>query len=108
MQGEPVPVEECISIPNDAKLISQLSVPKIQANERGLLKIESKESLRRRGTSSPDRADALVLAFADVVSDLRSGIVVHGQTVTSSEKLAQTRKIVEGGNGRGRSQYERR
>lgn len=64
---ERVPVEACISIPDDPVLAAQLSVQNTQTTARGLIRIESKDSLRKRGISSPDRADALVLAFADSV-----------------------------------------
>lgn len=67
VQGDPtVDPSECVSIPDDPKLIAQLSMPRIESNERGLLRVESKDRLRKRGVTSPDRADALVLAFADV------------------------------------------
>ncbi len=61
---------KAISIPDDHRLISQLSTPKMQANERGLLLVESKIRLAKRGIASPDRADAVVLACADVVGGL--------------------------------------
>jgi phage terminase large subunit len=64
LQGQDIDPDDCISIPDDARLISQLSMPKTESNEKGRLKIESKASLKRRGMSSPDRADALVMAFA--------------------------------------------
>ena len=66
-QGEKVDPSTAISIPNDPRLVAQLSTPKMEANERGLLRVESKARLQARGVSSPDRADAIVLAFADVV-----------------------------------------
>ena len=59
------PHEDLIAIPNDAKLVSQLSIPKIEFTGTGKVKVESKESLARRGIPSPDHADALVLAFCD-------------------------------------------
>jgi len=100
--------EDCISIPNDPKLIAQLSVPRIQTNERGLLKVESKDSLRRRGMSSPDRADALVLAFADSINGIFNSVSVHGQVISTSEHLHKARLSVEGSNGRAAQQYQKR
>jgi len=58
-----------ISLPGeDQILLSQLTALKFSYTPRGQMKLESKEDLRkRRGTSlgwaSPDRADALALAF---------------------------------------------
>lgn len=53
-----------ISIPDDAKLITQLSAPTYEVTEGGLIKIESKDRMLKRGVQSPDRADALVYTFA--------------------------------------------
>lgn len=55
------PMSAMISIPNDMLLISQLSQPRIVMRVR--MGVESKESMRTRGVSSPDRADALVYSF---------------------------------------------
>lgn len=61
--GKRHPDEEMISLPNDERLISQLSLPRYFATETGKIKIESKEQLSRRGVASPDFAEALVLTF---------------------------------------------
>jgi phage terminase large subunit len=54
---------ELISIPNNNKLITQLSQPKrVWGNKIG---VESKKDMRSRGVKSPDWADALVNSFAD-------------------------------------------
>jgi len=52
-----------IGIPNDPKLIHQLSSRKFQVLSDGRIKIESKSDMRRRGQKSPDRADALMYAW---------------------------------------------
>jgi hypothetical protein len=49
---------------NDPPLISQLSSRKTSLDSRGRLKLEPKEEMRNRGLKSPDRADAVVAAFA--------------------------------------------
>lgn len=54
---------DCVLLANDDVLIRQLSTPTQRHTERGLRQIESKAELRTRGVASPDRADALVLAF---------------------------------------------
>ena len=50
---------------NDPTLISQLTSRKTSLDSRGRLKLETKEEMRNRGLKSPDRADAVVAAFAD-------------------------------------------
>ena len=52
-----------IAIPDDEELVSQLADIRYKINSRGQIQIESKEDMKRRGGSSPDRADALMLAF---------------------------------------------
>jgi len=53
-----------ISLPDDSTLLAQLTSLKFTYTPKGQLKIESKEDMRKRGLPSPDRADALALAFA--------------------------------------------
>lgn len=54
---------DLISIPSHSKLISQISWPKYSYNNVGLICIESKRSLKRRGLNSPDYLDALLMSF---------------------------------------------
>jgi hypothetical protein len=49
----------------DDKLISQISNRKYRINSDGEIELERKEDMKRRGVSSPDRADALGLALYD-------------------------------------------
>jgi phage terminase large subunit len=61
------PTDELISIPDRPefqKLISQLTMPLWKYSENGMLVVESKEDMKRRGVPSPDHADALVYALA--------------------------------------------
>jgi hypothetical protein len=51
-------------LPNDALLLRQLGEIRYRYDSRGRLKLESKDDLKKRGQPSPDRADALALAFA--------------------------------------------
>lgn len=53
-----------LSLPNDALLLRQLGEIRYRYDSRGRLKLESKDDLKKRGQASPDRADALALAFA--------------------------------------------
>jgi phage terminase large subunit len=48
----------------DEKTISQLAGMRYQHNARGQVVMESKDEARKRGVRSPDRAEALMLAFA--------------------------------------------
>lgn len=57
------PLSQLVSIPNDPALISQLSQPR--KTMRARMGVESKDSMKSRGIVSPDRADAVVYAFAD-------------------------------------------
>lgn len=47
----------------DEKTIAQLAGIRYKANSRGQTEIESKDSARKRGVASPDRAEGLMLAF---------------------------------------------
>jgi len=62
--------EGSIDLDPDEELAAQLSSIKYRIDSRGRIQIESKEDMKKRGLPSPDRADAVVLAFANVqVSD---------------------------------------
>ncbi len=52
------------SIPKDDALHSDLTGPQYSYDSRSRVKLETKESMRKRGVASPDRADALALTFA--------------------------------------------
>ena len=56
-------MDQGITIPPDNELIGQLAGLKYSFNSLGRLVIESKEEMRRRGVPSPDKADALMMAF---------------------------------------------
>lgn len=60
-EGVAVPDEDCISIPNDAGLIAELSQPTWTLNSAGKIKV----SKRGRGGQSPDKAEAVLYAFAE-------------------------------------------
>jgi hypothetical protein len=49
-----------IIIPNDDKLIAQLTSRRKLYDSRGRERLESKADLKSRGVESPDRADALI------------------------------------------------
>ena len=54
-----------IRIPHDVELMAELASLRYRFDSRGRVLMESKESMRGRGLPSPDKADALMLAFLD-------------------------------------------
>jgi phage terminase large subunit len=51
-----------LGLPNDPKLISQLTTREIEPRMDGKLKLISKPLMKKKGLGSPDRADAVMLA----------------------------------------------
>lgn len=51
-----------ISIPDDPILKGDLNAPRYD-DSTGIIKVESKDALKRRGVESPNRADALMMTF---------------------------------------------
>ena len=60
-----------ISIPPDQQLMGELAALRYSYDSQGRILMESKESMRQRGIPSPDRADALMLAFVAPASRAR-------------------------------------
>ena len=56
-------LEGRVKIPSDNDLMGQLAALRYSFNSLGQVVIESKEEMRRRGVPSPDKADAMMLAF---------------------------------------------
>ncbi len=54
-----------IRIPRDVELIKELEELRYEPDSQGKIRMESKRDMRRRGIWSPDKADALMLAFLD-------------------------------------------
>ena len=52
-----------VTIPPDGELVGQLAGLRYTFNSLGRVVMESKEEVRRRGGASPDKADAMMLAF---------------------------------------------
>jgi hypothetical protein len=55
--------EGAIDLPPDEVLAGQLTAVRYKYDSRGRLQIESKDESRKRGVSSPDRAEALMHAY---------------------------------------------
>jgi len=52
-----------VRLSNDRKVMSQLAGPIFKSDSAGRIQIESKLEMKRRGVSSPDRAEAVLLAL---------------------------------------------
>jgi hypothetical protein len=70
--------------------ISQLASIKWKANLKGLTQIESKDDMAKRGIGSPDRVEAIMLAFADRTPGI----------LTYVEQRAQHQQAVENRDSR--------
>lgn len=72
--GDVYPVDELISLSSDIKdleyLKAELSRPHVDYDQNGRVKVESKPDMKKRGIPSPNKADALIMAFAPVQSGL--------------------------------------
>lgn len=52
-----------INIPNDELLVGQLTAPKYKFDSAGRYMLESKDDMKKRGLTSPDRADVITMLF---------------------------------------------
>lgn len=59
------PDSELVSIPRHPKLIEELATPTWKTTLRGLIAIESKDELKKRGIKSPDYAESLIIFLWD-------------------------------------------
>ena len=60
-----------ISIPADNQLVGELAALRYGFDSQGRIQMESKDAMRHRGLPSPDKADALMLAFLAPNSRMR-------------------------------------
>lgn len=80
-------IKEGGALPPDVALKRDLCGPRYNhRNARGLLALESKDEIKKRGMPSPDRADALALCFAHPVAAQgihnQLGMMISGHTNT--------------------------
>ena len=52
-----------VRLDNDRKIMSQLAGPTFKSDSAGRIQIETKAEMKRRGVTSPDRAEAILLAL---------------------------------------------
>lgn len=60
-----------VLLPDDPVLVQQLTGRKWKRWSDGTLMLESKRDMRARGETSPDRADAIIVALADLANFVR-------------------------------------
>jgi hypothetical protein len=83
-----------IIIPNDEKLIAQLTSRRKLYDSKGRERLESKADLSARGVESPDRADALIGAVmmrlsADQFAFDPAGRQQYAETISRSARLME-------------------
>ncbi len=65
------------AIDDSESLSTDLTAPEYVINKKGLLQIEPKDDMKKRGYSSPDDADALALTFAEPVAGVTPNNVAY-------------------------------
>jgi hypothetical protein len=53
-----------VSLPKDDQLYAEMAAPRYSFTASGKILVESKDSMKKRGMKSPDRADAVCLSLA--------------------------------------------
>jgi hypothetical protein len=64
-----------VILPVDGELLKQLSNRRLQYDAKARIQLEPKESMRARGLSSPDRADAVIGAAVQGLPGFGSGAI---------------------------------
>ena len=78
-----------VKIPKDEQLFAELAAPRYTFTSSGKMQVESKESMKKRGLSSPDKADALCLCLATDIST-----IMHGYSMAN--KSGALRRNIKG------------
>ena len=73
-----------VTLAVDRKTIAQLTAPTYRANSSGRIQIEAKADMKRRGVSSPDRAEAILLALFEPPS--RQPMIAAPLSITQSSQ----------------------
>lgn len=77
------------AIPADQELISEIVAPKYDFAPDGSIRLESKDSMKKRGLPSPDKGDAVALTFAYHVAKRLAG---EKNTVTAEHEYDPLRR----------------
>jgi len=64
-----------VILPVEGELLKQLSSRRLQYDSKARIQLEPKESMRARGLSSPDRADAVIGAAVQGLPGFGSGAI---------------------------------
>ena len=67
-----------VSLPRDDALYAELAAPRYHFTSAGKLQVESKDSMKKRGVASPDRADAVALSLANDHTTMAFGTSAAG------------------------------
>jgi hypothetical protein len=89
-------IKQEVVLINDPTLVSQLVTRRITNDGRGRIKLETKEELDARGLRSPDRADAVIGAFAHGSPNY----LTYARYPSPWEQMDQLEDPVEAINGR--------
>lgn len=98
-------LEDGASIPDDSKLRAEMLSIRYRILSDGLIQIESKDELRKRGLNSPDRLDALVMLASqprwasmdelDARMPIKAGDVGTYKPLTVEEREQRDRVLAE-------------
>jgi hypothetical protein len=82
-------------VPADGELLKQLSSRRLEYDQKARIQLESKDSMRARGLSSPDRADAVIGAVASVLSFSSGAISLRALGPKRVPLLAASRTLFQ-------------
>ncbi|HEY0108971.1 MAG TPA: hypothetical protein VGB67_05030, partial [Fibrella sp.] len=84
-----------IALPKDKQLFDELVGRRWGMTSRGLIKVESKDEYKKRtGGKSPDRSDALALAFAGGQRYMRVDPTTPQEIIKQSEQIVARKEAV--------------
>ena len=91
-----------LDLDDDEDLLSELCAPEYEMNSKGQRVVEPKAVTKKRIGYSPDRADAVMVAFCRGVSAAHSAVAPSGPVTPGGSRWAGM-----GGSGGGRSTWRR-
>ena len=78
--------EDDAILPDDDDLKYDLTAPEFFYDLKQLLQLESKEDMKKRGVSSPDKADALALTFAEKVFEPQGAVLAYNHRAVTATR----------------------
>lgn len=85
LQPDPGTGHQTVRLDVDEETASQLTGPKFTTDSAGRIVIESKDSMKRRGIPSPDRAEAVLLALFEPPGKRKAAAVMAGGSKQRNE-----------------------